>query len=60
MRPIIKVMPREGLQVRSPDGSILPPQGAEVERSSWWIRRERDGDVSILMNLEENRREKEL
>lgn len=47
MRPTIRVKPREGLQVRGPDGAVLPPEGAEVERSSWWIRRERDGDVII-------------
>lgn len=47
MRQTIFVKPREGLIVRGPDGAILPPGGAEVERSSWWKRREHDGDVII-------------
>lgn len=54
MRQTIFVKPREGLIVRGPDGAVLPPGGAEVERSSWWKRRERDGDVTILKKDEED------
>ena len=54
MRQTIFVKPREGLIVRGPDGAVLPPGGAEVERSSWWKRREHDGDVTILKKDEED------
>ena len=54
MRPTIFVKPREGLTVRGPDGMPLPVDGAEVGRSSWWKRRERDGDVTILKKDEED------
>lgn len=35
------------VQVRNPDrnGEHLPVDGAEVERSTYWIRRLKDGDV---------------
>jgi Protein of unknown function (DUF2635) len=38
--------PAPGLQVRSPGtGRVLPADGEEVEMSSYWHRRLRDGDV---------------
>ncbi|MCQ4765030.1 DUF2635 domain-containing protein [Cloacibacillus evryensis] len=48
MRPTIFVKPKSGLIVRCPDGKILPPDGAEVARASWWTRREREGDVTVI------------
>ena len=39
--------PAEGLRVRKPDGIPLNPAGEPVERDSFWLRRERDGDVTL-------------
>ena len=49
----IYVVPREGLMV--PDKDVLggsdavrlPPEGKEVEESTYWIRRRDDGDVTF-------------
>lgn len=44
----IKVIPCEGRVVRDPKhGRVVPPEGAEVVRSSYWNRLARDGDVDI-------------
>ena len=35
-----------GLRVRMPpNGDVLPDEGMEVERDSFWVRRINDGDV---------------
>lgn len=49
MRKTILIVPRAGLQVRDPynDGAVVPAEGAAVERSSYWIRRQKCGDVTI-------------
>ena len=40
------ITPRAGLVVRRPDtGEILPPAGAP--HRAYWLRRRKDGDVSI-------------
>lgn len=40
------VQPKQGLQVRDPVSyQPLPPEGAEVPRDSYWLRRLRSGDV---------------
>ena len=40
--------PAPGLIVRHPDtGKPLDAAGEPVERTSYWLRRERDGDVSL-------------
>lgn len=46
---MIKAIPKPGLKVHMPEGGYLPPQGAEVERNTYWeeesrkevLRRER-------------------
>lgn len=44
----IHVTPAENVQVADPDANdFLPPEGREVERSIYWIRREADGDVTV-------------
>lgn len=44
------LIPKEGLKVPDPaqrgtPGYFLPPEGREVEQSSYWTRRVADGDV---------------
>jgi hypothetical protein len=46
MPKTITIKPATGLRVRTPDGGLLPESGATVERSSYWIRRLDDGDVT--------------
>jgi len=42
----IRIRPKEGLKVPYPMSKrFLNPEGEEVERSSYWIRRLRDKDV---------------
>jgi hypothetical protein len=44
--PGLFVKPAEGLKVRDPDTRRhLPEEGAAVPRSTYWLRRLRDGDV---------------
>lgn len=50
MREKIFLVPRMDLLVRDPETKeCLPAEGMEVERSSFWIRRIKDGDVSIVI-----------
>lgn len=37
--------PRAGLQVRQPDGRVLPVDGKRVTITPYWSRRIADGDV---------------
>lgn len=37
--------PRDGLQVRKPDGRVLAAAGERVALTTYWRRRLRDGDV---------------
>lgn len=39
--------PKEGLLVRQENGKPLAAEGEPVERNSFWLRRERDGDVTL-------------
>ena len=40
------IRPRLGLSLRDPaTGQILPAAGAEMPRSAFWLRRQKDGDV---------------
>ena len=39
--------PKEGVLVRHENGKALDPAGETVERNSYWLRRERDGDVTL-------------
>lgn len=40
-------IPTEGVLVRHENGKQLDPAGEAVERNSYWLRRERDGDVTL-------------
>lgn len=40
-----KVKPRAGAKVMKQDGTLLNPNGEEVEKTTYWVRRLRDGDV---------------
>ena len=47
----IYVVPAKGLRVLDParkPPSPLPPEGKEVERTTYWLRREREGDVTVF------------
>lgn len=39
--------PKEGVLVRHENGKSLDSAGEPVERNSYWLRRERDGDVTL-------------
>ena len=39
--------PKEGVLVRHENGKALEVAGEPVERNSYWLRRERDGDVTL-------------
>lgn len=39
--------PKEGVLVRHENGKKLDPDGEPVARTSYWLRRERDGDVTL-------------
>lgn len=39
--------PKEGVLVRHETGKALDVAGEAVERTSYWLRRERDGDVTL-------------
>lgn len=39
--------PKEGVLVRHENGKPLDPAGEAVERNSYWLRRSRDGDVTL-------------
>ena len=39
--------PKPGVLVRHENGKPLDPAGEVVERTSYWLRRERDGDATL-------------
>lgn len=42
------LIPKPGLRMRDPDTlQVLPPEGAEVEFTSYWRRRVREGDAEV-------------
>lgn len=43
----ILATPKEGVLVRHENGKQLDAAGEPVERNSYWLRRERDGDVTL-------------
>ncbi|MCU8822775.1 DUF2635 domain-containing protein [Klebsiella quasipneumoniae] len=44
------VKPKDGLSVRCPvRGEALPAKGAEVPDNTFWRRRLKDGDVSLVL-----------
>lgn len=42
------VRPMPGRKVRKPDGTVVPPEGCVVTWSSYWLRREKDGDIERI------------
>jgi hypothetical protein len=51
----IKIQPAQGLKVRDPKTKQhLPASGAEVEKSSYWIRRLSVGDVHLMKETASN------
>lgn len=43
--------PKKGLNIRKEDGTYLPEDGDTVIHSSYWVRREQDGDVTLSDKL---------
>lgn len=43
----IYATPAAGMRCRKQDGSVLAESGEAVERNAFWLRRERDGDVTL-------------
>ena len=44
----IVVVPKQGARVLDPtNAEPIPAQGKEVERTTYWLRREREGDVTV-------------
>lgn len=41
----VKVKPKDGLQVRFENGQVMPASGADVVLTSYYRRRENDGDL---------------
>lgn len=39
--------PTSGLKVRKEDGKYLPDDGDTVIHSTYWVRREKDSDVTL-------------
>lgn len=39
--------PKPDVRVRKPNGEILLASGERVERTTFWLRREIDGDVDL-------------
>lgn len=43
----VTATPINGARVRKPDGHVLKVEGEPVERDSFWLRRQNDGDVRL-------------
>ncbi len=43
--------PKDGLKIRKEDGTYLPEGGDTVIHSTYWARREKDGDVTLTDKL---------
>ena len=52
----ITVIPTVGRRVRDPGRgfSVIPDEGASVPRTSYWLRRIRDGDVVLAQEPPKN------
>lgn len=50
------VKPKDGRSVPDPArGDLLPKNGRNVEETSYWLRREADGDVERTKNVEKTK-----
>lgn len=45
------ITPKAGLKIRKEDGTYLPEGGDTVIHSTYWARREKDGDVTLSDKL---------
>lgn len=48
----ITATPNPGVRVRKEDGALLKAEGETVERNSYWLRRQNDGDVTLSVEFE--------
>lgn len=44
----VKVVPKEGVQVRQENGAVIPTKGADVFLTSYLRRRINDGDLVLV------------
>lgn len=43
------IKPNQGIKIRDPlTRAFLPEEGTNVEESGFWLRRVRDGDVTVV------------
>ena len=42
------IKPKDGLQVRKPDGTHLKKDGEKIELNSYWRRRLADGSIEVI------------
>lgn len=45
----VTAVPKAGVLVRHENGKPLDPAGESVDRTSYWLRRQRDGDVTLTV-----------
>lgn len=45
---MLYLKPKDGSQVRRPDGTLLPSRGAHVPNTSYWRRRLKAGDCETI------------
>ena len=43
----VMARPVNGRRLRKPDGTLLAKDGERVQKNSYWLRREKDGDVTL-------------
>lgn len=48
MSNTLKVRPKDSVQVRKEDGSLMPKAGCDVPNNTYYRRRLRDGDLVAI------------
>jgi Protein of unknown function (DUF2635) len=54
----IHVKPSGEVALKTSDGEPVPAEGENYEDSSWWRRRERDGDAVISKSKPKSKKQK--
>ena len=56
-KTMIKVKPADGFKVRKPDGDFLRESGEMVEANTYWRRRLKFGEIKLVANSPEEKKE---